>query len=75
VCWNAPASIRANSDSVSNEIDTSEEQSEKHFEQRIRTRRGIVSDLRKEQYENASDSMSVNSQSVSNEIDKSEWHP
>jgi hypothetical protein len=31
----APASIRTNSDSASNEIDKSELQSEKHSEQRI----------------------------------------
>jgi hypothetical protein len=35
VLQKAPASIRTNSDSASNEIDTSELESEKHSEQRI----------------------------------------
>jgi hypothetical protein len=64
--------MRVNSESVSNEIDESELQDEKHDEQRIWTWRGIVIDSREEQYVNASDSMRVNSESVSNEIDESD---
>jgi hypothetical protein len=60
-----------NSESVSNEIDESELQYEKHCEQRIWTRRGIVIDSR-DDHENAPSSMRVNSESVSNEIDESE---
>jgi hypothetical protein len=41
--------MRVNSDSVSNEIDESELQDEKQYEQRIWTWRGIVNDLREEQ--------------------------
>jgi hypothetical protein len=41
--------MRVNSESVSNEIDESELQDEKHSEQRIWIWRGIVIDLREEQ--------------------------
>jgi hypothetical protein len=41
--------MRVNSESVSNKIDESDLQSEKHDEQRIWTWRGIVIDLREEQ--------------------------
>jgi hypothetical protein len=41
--------MRVNSESVSNEIDESDLQDEKHDEQRIWTWRGIVIDLREEQ--------------------------
>jgi hypothetical protein len=57
-----------NSESVSNEIDESDLQSEKQEGQRIWRWRGIVIDLREEQEWNAFDSMRVNSESVSNEI-------
>jgi hypothetical protein len=42
-------SMWVNSESLSNEIDESDRQDEKQNEQRIRTRRGIVIDLREEQ--------------------------
>jgi hypothetical protein len=64
--------MHVNSESVSNEIDESELHDEKHDEQRIWTRRGIVIDLREEQEWNAHDSMCANSESVSNEIDESD---
>jgi hypothetical protein len=64
--------MRINSDSVSNEIDKSDWQDEKHDEQRNWTWRGIVIELREEQQWNAFDSMRVNSEFVSNEIDESE---
>jgi hypothetical protein len=60
-----------NLDHDSNEIDESELQDEKHFEQRISTDRGIVIDLSDDD-ENASDSIRVNRESVSNEIDESD---
>jgi hypothetical protein len=41
---NTDGSIRVNRDSDSNEIDESEPQPEKHFEQRISTFRGIIID-------------------------------
>jgi hypothetical protein len=41
---NANDSIRVNRDSDSNEIDEKDRQSEKHFEQRISTFRGIMID-------------------------------
>jgi hypothetical protein len=41
--------MRINSESVSNEIDESDMQYEKHDEQRIWTWRGIVIELREEQ--------------------------
>jgi hypothetical protein len=63
--------MRVNSESVSNEIDESELQFEKQYEQRIWTWRGIVIDVREERA-NAFDSMRVNWESVSNEIDESE---
>jgi hypothetical protein len=49
VAWQAPASMRVNSESVSKEIDESDLQCEKHSEQRTCTKRGIVIDLREEQ--------------------------
>jgi hypothetical protein len=68
----ASVSMCVNSESVSNEIDESDSQYEKYSEQRISTRRGIVTDSREEQFENAFDSMCVNPESVSNEIDESD---
>jgi hypothetical protein len=41
--------MRVNSESISNEIDESDSQYEKHFEHRIWTWRGIVIELREEQ--------------------------
>jgi hypothetical protein len=41
--------MRVNSESVSNEVDESDSQFEKHSEQRIWTCWGIVIDLREEQ--------------------------
>jgi hypothetical protein len=64
--------MRVNSESVSNEIDESDQQYEKHSEERIWTWREIVINLREKQEKNALDSMRVNSESVSNEIDESE---
>jgi hypothetical protein len=46
---NAFDSMRRSCESVSNEIDESEWQYEKHDEQRISTSRGIVIDLRAEE--------------------------
>jgi parvulin-like peptidyl-prolyl isomerase len=62
----------ANPEPRSNEIDESESQYEKQSEQRVRTSRGIVIDLREEQNENALDSIHVNSESVSSEINESD---
>jgi hypothetical protein len=57
---------------VSNEINESELQYEKHDQQIIWTWRGTVIDLRDEESWNIFDSMRVNSESVSNEIDESD---
>jgi hypothetical protein len=65
--------MRVNSESVSNEIDESDVQNEKHSEQRTWTWRGIVINLREEKA-NEFDSIRVNSESVSNEIDESDLH-
>jgi hypothetical protein len=45
---NATDSIRANAESISNEIDERKMHQEKQGEQRISTERGIVIDLREE---------------------------
>jgi hypothetical protein len=63
--------MHVSSEFVSNEIDKSDLQYKKQYEERIWTRRGIEIDLREEQSQNACDSMRVNSESVPNEIDES----
>jgi KaiC/GvpD/RAD55 family RecA-like ATPase len=64
--------MRINPPYLSNEIYESDSQFGKHLEQEIRMQKGIVIDLREEQYENVSALMRVNSESVSNKIDESD---
>jgi hypothetical protein len=66
--------MRLSSESVSNEIDESDLQSEKHDEQRICIQRGIVIDLRKEEA-NTFCSIRITLESISREIDGRDLRP
>jgi hypothetical protein len=72
-CENANDSIRVNREFDSIEIDKSDLQYEKHFEQRISTLRGIKIDS-SDDTGNADESIRVNREFDSNEIDKSNLH-